>query len=187
MLKFRAAAMSAAAVVGLAVFAGAQTPAPKDTAHRGIRGERHGQMDGKHRAGMRGQRGHFGRRAAQGRGEFVKDLNLTDAQKTRIKSIHEKYQPQLKKLREDSRTQFKAIRDARQKGDTSAAARERFRAQREQFQNRVRALREQERNEIRAVLTADQRAKWDAAKAKRENAMKQRHERMQQRRGGKRA
>jgi Spy/CpxP family protein refolding chaperone len=83
--------------------------------------------------------------------------------------------------------QFKAIRDARQKGDTSAAARERFRAQREQFQNRVRALREQERNEIRAVLTADQRAKWDAAKAKRENAMKQRHERMQQRRGGKRA
>jgi Spy/CpxP family protein refolding chaperone len=187
MLKFRTAALSAVAVVGLAVAAGAQTPAQKDTTHHGIRGERHGQMDGRHRGAMRGHRGQIGRRNAERRGEFVKDLNLTDAQKTRIKSIHEKYQPQLKKLREDARTQFKGIRDARQKGDTSAAARERFRAQREQFQNRVRTLREQEQNEVRAVLTADQRAKWDAAQKKRENAMKQRHERMQQRRGGKRA
>jgi len=180
MLKFRTAALSAVAVVGLAVVASAQTPAPKDSPHRGMRGERHGQMDGMHRGGMRGQRG-------QARGEFVKDLNLTDAQKTRIKAIHDKYQPQLRKLREDSRAQFKGIRDARQKGDTSAAARERFRAQREQFQNRARAIRLQEQNEIRAVLTAEQRTKWDAAQKKREDAMKQRQDRMQQRRGGKRA
>ena len=180
MLKFRAAAISAVAVVGLAVVASAQTPAPKDTAHRGMRGERHGQMDGRHRGGMRGQRG-------ERSGEFVKDLNLTDAQKTRIKAIHEKYQPQLKKLREDSRTQFKGIRDARQKGDTSAAARERFRAQREQFQNRVRAIRVQEQNEVRGALTAEQRTRWDAAQKKREDAMKQRQERMKQRRGDKRA
>ena len=176
MLKFRTAAMSAVAVVGLAAFAGAQPPAPKDTSHRGMRGDRHGQMDGNHRRGMRGQ---FG-----GRGEFVKDLNLTDAQKTRIKSIHEKYQPQLKKLREDGRTQFKGIRDARQKGDTTAAARERFRAQREQFLTRARAIRQQEQNEIRGVLTAEQRTKWDAAQKKREDAMKQR---VEKRRGGKRA
>lgn len=180
MLKFRAAAMSAVAVVGLAVVASAQTPAPKDTANRGMRGERHGQMDGRHRGGMRGERG-------ERRGEFVKDLNLTDAQKTRIQAIHEKYQPQLKKVREDSRTQFKGIRDARQKGDTSAAARERFRAQREQFQNRVRAIRVQEQNEVRGVLTAEQRTRWDAAQKKREDAMKQRQERMKQRRGGKQA
>lgn len=183
MLKFRTAAMSAVAVVGLAAFAGAQTPAPKDTAHRGMRGDRHGQMEGMRRGGMRGQRGQFGRH----QGQFIKDLNLTDAQKTRIKAIHEKYQPQLKKLREDGRAQFKAIRDSRQKGDTTAAARERFRAQRDQLQNRVRALRQQEQNEVRAVLTADQRAKWDAAQKKREEAMKQRQERMQQRRGGRRA
>jgi Spy/CpxP family protein refolding chaperone len=185
MLKFRTVAVSAVAVVGLAAFAGAQTPAPKDTAHRGMRGDRHGQMEGMRRGGMRGPRGQFGRH--QGQGLFIKDLNLTDAQKTRIKAIHEKYQPQLKKLREDSRAEFKAIRDSRQKGDTTAAARERFRAQRDQLQNRVRALRQQEQNEVRAVLTADQRAKWDAAQKKREEAMKLRQERMQQRRGGRKA
>jgi Spy/CpxP family protein refolding chaperone len=171
--------MSAVAVVGFAAFAGAQTPAPKDSAHRGMRGERHGKVEGQRR-GMRGQ---FGRQ----RGEFIKDLNLTDAQKTRIKAIHEKYQPQYKKIREDGRAQFESLRTARQKGDTSAAARERFRVQREQFQNRSRTIRQQEQNEIRAVLTAEQRTRWDAAQKKREDAMKNRQERMKERRGGKRA
>jgi Spy/CpxP family protein refolding chaperone len=180
MLKIRTAAMSAVAVIGLAVVAGAQTPAPRDTTHRGMHGQGHGQVEKARHRGMRGQRAHMGR---QGHGEFVKDLNLTDAQKTRIKAIHEKYQPQLKQLREDSRTQLKSIRDARQKGDTSAAARERVRAQREQFQNRARSIREQEQNEVRAVLTAEQRSKWDAAQKKREDHMKQRMEKMQRRSG----
>lgn len=182
-MKFRTAAVSAAAVIGLAVIAGAQVPAKPDSAHRGDRGGRHGDIGGMRRGGM--HRG--GMRGFGGEGRLMKDLNLTDAQKSRIKAIHEKYQPQLKKLREDGRAQFKAIRDSRQKGDTTAAARERFRAQRDQLQNRVRALRQQEQNEVRAVLTADQRAKWDAAQKKREDAMKQRQERMQQRRGGRRA
>ena len=183
MLKFRTAALSAAAVVGFAVFAGAQTPAPKDTAHRGMRGQHHGKAEGMRRGGMRGQRGE----GRGNRGEFVKDLNLSDTQKSRIKAIHEKYQPQMKKLREDARAQFGTMRDARQKGDTSAAAQARIRAQREQFQNRVRAVRQQEQNEIRAVLTAEQRTKWDAAQKKREEGMKQRQERMKERRGGRRA
>ena len=183
MLKFRTAALSAAAVVGFAAFAGAQTPAQKDTAHRGMRGERHGQAEGMRRGGIRGQRGE-GRGQ---RGEFVKDLNLNDTQKSRIKAIHEKYQPQMKKLREDARAQFGTMRDGRQNGDTSAAARDRFRAQREQLQNRVRALRQQEQNEVRAVLTAEQRTKWDAAQKKREEGMKKRQDRMKNRRGDRRA
>lgn len=180
MVKFRTAALSAVAVIALAGYAGAQTPAQKDSAHRGMRGERHGQMEGHRRGGMRGQRGEFGRR----RGEFVKDLNLTDAQKSRVKAIHEKYRPQFEKLREDGRRQFQSLRDARQKGDTSKVARDRIKAQREQFQARVKALRQQEQNEIRAVLTSEQRAKWDAAAKKREEAMKNRQERMKDRRQG---
>ncbi|HKY98894.1 MAG TPA: Spy/CpxP family protein refolding chaperone [Gemmatimonadaceae bacterium] len=184
MVKFRTAALSAVAVFAFAAYAGAQTPAQKDSAHRGMRGERHGQMDKQHR-GMRGQRGQFGR----ARGEFVKDLNLTDAQKSRIKTIHEKYRPQFQKLREDGRTQFKGLRDARQKGDTSKVARDRIRAQREQFMNRTKTLRQQEQNEIRTVLTSEQRAKWDAAAKKREEAMKNRMEKMKERRqrGGSKA
>ena len=187
MLKFRTAALSAAAVIGFATFAAAQAPAQKDTAHRGMRGQRHGQAEGMRRGGMRGQRGQRGELGRGNRGEFVKDLNLTDAQKSRIKAIHEKYQPQMKKLREDARAQFGTLRDARQKGDTSAAARARFRIQREQLQTRVRALRQQQQNEVRAVLTAEQRSKWDAAQKKRDERMKTRQERMKDRRGGRRA
>jgi Spy/CpxP family protein refolding chaperone len=182
MLKIRTAAMSAVAVIGLAVSAGAQAPAPKqDSAGRGMRhdGGRHGDMRGMHRKGMRGGRGQMGR----GHGRLMADLNLTDAQKTRIKAIHEKYQPQFKTLREQGRTQFESLRDARQKGDTSAAARQRFQQQREQFRQRADAIRQQQQNEIRAVLTTEQRAKWDASAKQREERMKQRGERGKQRKG----
>jgi len=180
MLKFKTAAVSAAAVIGLAVLAGAQVPAKPDSAHRGMgRGERHGEM-GMRRGGMRGERGGFGR----GEGRLMKDLNLTDAQKTRIKAIHSKYQPQFKALREQGKTQFESMRSARQKGDTSAAARQRFQQQREQFRTRADAIRKQEQAEVRAVLTADQRAKWDAAAKQREARFKERQDRMKDRKGG---
>ena len=187
MLNFRTAALSAAAVIGLAVFAGAQTPAKPDAAKREARGDhdrghrkgdamRKGQRGGRRQMG---QRGEFGR----GRGELVRDLNLTDAQKSRVKAIHEKYAPQYKTLREQGKTQFESMRGARQKGDTSAAARQRFQQQREQFRQRTEAIRRQEQSEIRAVLTADQRAKWDAAAKRREEMFKQRQDRMKERRG----
>ncbi len=179
MLKLRTAAISAAAVIGLAVLAGAQVPAKPDSAHRGMdRGGRHGDMRGMRRGGMRGERGGFG-----GEGRLMKDLNLTDAQKSKIKAIHQKYQPQYKTLREQGKTQFESLRSARQKGDTSAAARQRFQQQREQFRQRADALRTQERNEIRSILTADQRAKWDAAAKQREERFKQRQDRMKNRQG----
>lgn len=182
MLKFRTAAVSAAAVIGLAVIAGAQVPAKPDSAHRGDHGGRHGDIRGMRRGGM--QRGGMrGERGFGGEGRLMKDLNLTDTQKSRIKAIHEKYQPQFKTLREQGRTQFESLRSARQKGDTSAAARQRFQAQRQQFLEREKALRTQEQNEIRGVLTADQRAKWDAAKKQREERFQQRQGRMRERRG----
>ena len=182
MLKIRTAALSAVAVIGFAVFAGAQVPAQKqDSAGRGMRqgGDRHGDMRGMHRKGLRGGRGQRG----GGHGRLMADLNLTDAQKTRIKAIHEKYRPQFQTLREQGRTQFESLRSARQKGDTSAAARQRFQLEREQFRQRADSLRQQEQNEIRAVLTAEQRAKWDAAAKQREERMKQRGERGKGRNG----
>ena len=176
MLTIRTAAMSAVAVIGLAVFAGARVARKQDTTGRGMRhdGGQHGDMRGMHRIGhARWGRGQMGR---DDHGRLMADLNLTDAQKTRIKAIHEKYQPQFKTLREQGRTQFESLREARQKGDTSAAARQRMQQQREQFRTRADALRTQQQNEIRAVLTADQRAKWDAAAKQREERMKLRGE-----------
>jgi Spy/CpxP family protein refolding chaperone len=188
MLKARAAAMSAAAVIGFAVIASAQVPAKPDSTLR--RGDRQGQVGAREGRGGHG-RGEFSRRAMHrggrgmrgGEGRFMRDLNLTDAQKTRIKSIHEKYRPQFESLRKQAQPQFQAMRDARQKRDTSAATRARFRTQMEQFRARSQAIRLQEQNEVRAVLTADQRAKWDAAQKKRQDRQAQMKKRFDERRG----
>jgi Spy/CpxP family protein refolding chaperone len=118
-----------------------------------------------------GQRGD--RMGARDHAKFMSSLNLTEAQKTRIKAIHAKYEPQVKTLREQEKAQFGNVRQARQKGDTSSAARARFKQQREQFRQRFTTLRQQEENEVRGILTADQRAKWDAAQAQRKQQMEQ--------------
>lgn len=143
MSRFRTAALGAVVVLGMAAVAGAQTPARTDIAKSG----RHGQMIG----------------ARGGRGKFMKDLNLTDAQKTQMKAIHAKYEPQMKQIREQGKAQFGDMRAARQKGDTSAATRAKF----QQFRERTMAVRKQEGSDIRGILTADQRTKWDAAQAQR--------------------
>lgn len=182
MSRIRTAALSAVIITGFAVFAGAQAPAKADSAMRGMRDSRpmRGQMDGMRKGGMKrgGMRGERG-----GRGHFMKDLNLTDAQKAQVKTIHTKYQPQFKALRDQGATQMKALRDARQKGDTSSAARARVQQQREQFRTRATALRQQEQNEIRGILTAEQRAKWDAGVKERKDRFEQRQKSMTERRG----
>jgi len=180
MSRFRTAAIGAAVVLGMAGVAGAQqTQVQKDTA--GHWNGRHGQM------GQRGMRGQKGMRGDHGK--LMADLKLTDAQKNQIKAIHAKYEPQFKALRGQNKTQFGSMRDARQKGDTSAAARAKFKQSREAFRTRSMALRQQEQNEVRAILTVDQRAKFDAAqadrKAKMEARMKQMKDRGQLKKSGK--
>lgn len=174
MSRFRTAALGAVVVLGLAGVAGAQAQTRPDNAGRGMHDGmgRHGHM------GARGDR--------KGRGDhdkFMSELKLTDAQKSQLKAIHAKYEPQVRALRDHEKAQFGNIRDMRQKGDTSAAARARIKQQREQFRQRLTALRQQEENEVRGVLTADQRVKWDAAQAQRKQRMEQ-MKRNRQNRGG---
>ncbi len=93
--------------------------------------------------------------AAQGR-----NLNLTEAQKAQIKTIHQKYQAQYKPLRDQAKPFMIAARTARQKGDTVA-----FRSNMERSRQIVQgnqAIRTREQAEIRAILTPDQQAKFDA-------------------------
>lgn len=169
MSRFRTAAIGAAVVLGMAGVAGAQqTQARPDSAGRW--NGRHGQMG---QRGMRGMRGDHGK--------LMADLKLTDAQKNQIKAIHTKYEPQFKALRDQGKSQFGSMRDARQKGDTSAAARAQFKQQREAFRTRSMALRQQEQNEVRAILTADQRAKFDAAQTQRKAQMEARMKQMKDR------
>ena len=108
--------------------------------------------------------------AREGRG-FGRDLNLTDAQKTQIKTIRAKYQPQNQALRDRAKPFMEAARTARQKGDTVA-----FRSNMEKAQQVMQSgqsFHAQEQAEIRAILTPEQQAKFDArAKAATEHRAK---------------
>jgi protein CpxP len=111
-------------------------------------------------------------------GHFYQELGLTEAQRTQIRAIHERYQPQMQQLHATARQQKEAARAAMQRGDTAAArtareqaraAMEQTRAQREQLHNAMQA-------EVRAILTPEQQTRFDALRAAQ-------RERMQERRG----
>lgn len=128
----------------------------------------------------RGDRAHIGPRggfggpggmAMGGRGMALRGLTLSDAEKTNLKAVQEKYAPQMKALREQLKPQVEAMRAARQSGDTAAfrALREKtFATQREATQR----LAEAQRNDIRSALSAENQAKFDANVAKMQERLK---------------
>ena len=143
-MSVRTLALGALMLVGAAGVAAAQsTPAPKTRPDSGLyrRGPRAG-------GEFRGRRG--------GR-DFAADLNLTDAQKTQIKAIRDKYKTQFQSLRTQQKPLMDAARAARQKGDTAT-----FRSDMQKARELGQPLRTQEMNEIRNVLTPEQQAKFDA-------------------------
>ena len=152
MSKVRTMALGALMIAGFSGVAAAQaTPAPKTKSDSGWHRRGHA-PNGQMRAG----------RARGGRGEFGlgRDLNLTEAQKTQIKAIRQKYQPQNQALRERAKPFFDAAKAARQKGDTAGVRANIERAQ--QVMQSGQSVRTQELAEIRAILTPEQRAKFDA-------------------------
>ena len=149
MLKVRTLALGALLAVGVSTVSEAQ--ASSTPSQSGIDRDR-GKM-GDHR----GRKG--------GRGEFGRDLNLTEAQKTQIKAIHQKYQPQHQAVRERAKPFRDAAIAARQKWDSVGFRTNSERAR--QVMVSGEAIRTQETNEIRAVLTAEQRTKFDARQAQR--------------------
>ena len=196
MSKFLTVAFGAVVFLGVAVSVGAQTPVTTDSARGAKDGPRRERVEGMRKQGMRQgamrergmrERGMRGQRAAgqrsgrMGGDRTMAQLNLTDAQRTQVRAIHEKYQPQFRTLREEGMAQMRTLRDARQSGDTSAATRQRFQQQREQFRTRSMAIRQQQQNEVRAVLNAEQRAKVDAAREAQAKRMEERAKQMQER------
>ena len=152
MHRIRSMALSAVLLVGAAGMAAAQAPQ--------VGGSTAGRQS---QAGRRGAGAHRGHGKGGGRAG-LRGINLTDAQKTQVKTISEKYKPQLKKLREQARPSMEAARVARQKGDT-AEARRQFEQSRAIMQKGA-PLRRQAAGEVRGVLTADQQVAFDANIAK---------------------
>ena len=94
------------------------------------------------------------------RGQLFKGITLSDAEKANLKAVQAKYASQMKALRQQSKPDMQAMRDARQRGDTAAlkALWQKGAAQREQNKQVLEA----ERNDMRAALTPDNRTKFDA-------------------------
>ena len=101
----------------------------------------------------RGERG-------PGRGGLLRGITLSDAEKTRVKAIHAKYQTEAKSLRASLRPAMQEMRAARQKRDSAAvkAAWEKSAGDRQKLQ----ALAERQRSEIRAALTPEHQQVFDA-------------------------
>jgi periplasmic protein CpxP/Spy len=141
MLTVRTLALGALMVFGVAGVSAAQSPAAPKTRADGSR------------------EGHFRRGPGGGRG-FMRDLNLTDAQKAQMKTIHQKYEPQRKALQDRAKPFKDAARAAHQRGDTAAFHSNMLQAR--QVMQSGQSFRTQEQAEIRAILTPDQQAKFDA-------------------------
>ena len=151
MSTVRALALGALMVFGVAGVSVAQTPTTPGAREDSGNHRRGPRPDGQFRKGKDGGR--------EGRG-FGRDLNLTEAQKAQIKTIHQKYQPQNQALRDRAKPFMDAARTARRNRD-SVAVRTNMEKARQVMQS-GQSFRTQEKAEIRAILTAEQRVKFDA-------------------------
>ncbi len=117
MNRIRTAAAAVALLVGAATVASAQTPAPR------------GQAEGRPGKAQRGAHGMMG------------NLDLTDAQKQQIKTIHEKYRAQFEQLQEQQHAEIRAVLtvEQRTKLDARQAQMRERKAQRDSTQGKGRA------------------------------------------------
>jgi Spy/CpxP family protein refolding chaperone len=131
----RLAALGAAILFGASVAATAQPPVSSTTHVTTVDSTRH-------RGAGRQRRGRQAGRA------LLRGVNLTDAQKSQVQQIQQKYAGQRRALAQQLRPSGQAARP-------DSAARAAFRTQ-------ARALMEQQVTEVRGVLTADQQKAFDA-------------------------
>jgi Spy/CpxP family protein refolding chaperone len=144
----RIAALGAVLVLSTAAIA--QPPADR-RADRPRAGEARGNRDGRDGrdgriAGTRG--GHVGR-------ALLRDVQLTDAQRTQLRSINRKFAEQRQAL----------VTEVRGTRGTAGAAERRARpdsATRAQLHARMQTLVERHRTEVRAILTPEQQRTFDA-------------------------
>jgi Spy/CpxP family protein refolding chaperone len=147
MFNIRVALAATALTLGSSVVVAAQ----QQTAPQGVQQKNHAQRPDSARR-MNGARGL--------RGQLFKGIKLSDAEKANLKAVQVKYASQMKAMRQQSKPDMQAMRDARQRGDSAAlkALWQKSAAQREQNKQILQA----ERNDMRAALTPANQTKFDA-------------------------
>jgi protein CpxP len=151
-------------VVGLLVVASVAAVAEAQAPQRDREPRARGEMGrgGKDRQGHRGMRG------------LLRGINLTDAEKSNLKTVGERYGSQFEAIRQSMRPEFEAARAARQRGDTAAARAAFARTADERAQ--LEALTERMRVDARAALTPEHRAQFDTNVARMKERMANRRD-----------
>jgi len=153
MKKIHLAALGAALVVGLGSTAAAQSATP-GTQGTSPQGQQRQQGHGIGR-GM----GH-GEGRAGGRDAFLlRGITLTDAQRTQVQAINEKYRPQMQAMHDQARAGRGAGDAQPQRADSATRA-------------QMRDLMQRRQTEVRAVLTPEQQQLFDRNLAQARERMK---------------
>jgi len=147
MFNIRVALAATALTFGSAALVSAQ----QQTAPQGVHQDHAQRSDSAHRR-FEGARGL--------RGQLLKGITLSDAEKANLQTVQAKYAPQMKAMREQSKPDMQAMRDARQRGDTAALKALWQKSASARAQNKQ--VMEAERNDMRAALTPTNQAKFDA-------------------------
>ena len=105
-------------------------------------------------------RRHAAERGGRVRNGLLRGITLSDAEKSRVKAIHTKYNAEAKPLRDSLRPALQKVRAARQAGDSVAAkaAMQKTAAEREKLFTML----ERERAEIRTALSPENQKLFDA-------------------------
>ena len=145
MFNIRLALAATALTFGSAAIVSAQQTAPQ-----GVHQNHAQRPDSAHKR--------FGARGL--RGQLMKGITLSDAEKANLKAVQAKYASQMKAMRQQSKPDMQAMRDARQRGDSAALKSlwQKGAAAREQNKQVMLA----ERNDMRAALTPANQTKFDA-------------------------
>ncbi len=165
--KFFSALTMAFALVAFSTFASAQETTKTDSDNTQKREWRKGKRDGMGKGFRRGGKG--GGMMMRG----FRDLNLTDAQKTQIRTIMEANRPDQTAFEE-----MKTLRQAKRDGSLTAEQKERLKTLRQQSREKGQAVQAQ----ILAVLTPEQLQQLEAKKAEMKQKREERKQMRQQKR-----
>lgn len=125
--------------------------------------------------GHGGKRGHRGEEFGE---HFAQKLNLTDAQKAQLKTIHSQTREQNASFFEAMKQTRQDFRAAREANDT--ARMESLEGTMEAQRAQMKQIRDAERQRVLAILTPEQRTQYEQLKAEREAKMKQKREQKHQ-------
>lgn len=162
--KFISTLALSGAVFAFTMAASAQDATAPQSAEKGEKMHKRGEHGGKHKFGGRG----FGRRGMHG----FRGIELSEAQKSQLKAIHETNKPSEAAMKE-----MMELRAAKRAGTLTADQQTRLDA----IKAERKAKHDAVKSQIDAILTAEQKAQIEANKAERKQKMQEFREKRKER------